>query len=320
MRLCGHHNLCSRKAFTIVEMLVVTGVIALLIAVLVPALSGGLRSASMAKSMNKLKQIHTWLSNYSSENREYIVPSQFDYTASAAAYAVKVRSDADLPGAERYKGTWTDILWVYSGLGQQQVMMDQSQPANTDKYMFDSPDKAAYDNDPDIDSPFRSSESNTRDYGAGNGIPTPFGPPFGNTTVGGATESGLPGYFAANNFFNSTTGNWYVTGQIKTTDRSLYAVDSVAGETIDPDPAVNGPWDNPTVDGASAAAAPNQQVDFRYNGTCLMLMLDGHSEPQSPFRDLWELEGYVSSGSGQQIQGRNVRVSQLTRSGLPIGP
>lgn len=319
MRPCGHHNISLRKAFTIVEMLVVTGVIALLIAVLVPALSGGLRSASMAKSMNKLKQIHTWLSNYSSENREYIVPSQFDYSASATTYAVKVRSDADLPapsasfGDERYKGTWTDILWVYSGQGTQHVLMDQSQPANTDKYTFDSPDRAAYENDSDLESPFRSSENNTRDWGgAGAGVPTPYGP--------GATESGLPGYFAANNFFNSSTGNWYVTGQIKTPDRSLYVVDSVAGETIDPDPAVNGPWDNPSVDGASAAAAPNQQVDFRYNGTCLMLMLDGHSEPQSPFRDLWELEGYVSSGSGQQIQGRNVRVSQLTRSGLPIGP
>ena len=137
-----------------------------------------------------------------------------------------------------------------------------------------------------------------------------LGLPFGL----GATESGLPGYFAANNFFNSTSaagGNWYVTGQIKAPDRSMYVVDSVAGETIDPDGAVGGPWDNPmatatnsvSIPRLSQVTTPNVQVDFRYNGACLMLMLDGHAQAEAPWRDLNDLQ-----------TGRRIKVQNLTQN------
>jgi prepilin-type N-terminal cleavage/methylation domain-containing protein len=285
--------------FTIPELLVVIGVIALLLALLAPALLGGLRVGQMAKSQARLKEIFTWMTSYSSENRDYIVPSQFDYTASATTYPVKVRSDADLPAAERHRGTWTDILWTYSGLGAKSTVIDQDQPANADKYMFDSPDRAAYESSPDLESPFWSSLPNTRDYAdpASDGLPTPFG--------GGAREAGYPGYFAANNYFNATpdlppnlqtsqpdagpSGRWYVTGQIKAPDRSMYLVDSLAGETIEPDGDPDGPWDNPAAL-PNGLPSPFLEVDFRYNNTCLMLFLDGHSKAESPWRDLNDLE------------------------------
>ncbi len=299
-----------RKAFTIPELLVVIGIIALLIAMILPAFSGARQTANMAKSMTRLKQVFTWMQAYSSENREYIVPSQFDYTASAATYAVKVRSDVDLPPGERFRGTWTDILWVYGKLGEKQALVDQSQPANTDKYFFDSPDRAAYENDPDFESPFRSPEMNSHDYVSppADGIALPFGQ--------GATESGLPGYFAANNFFNAdstspTFNGWFVTGQIKAPDRSMYVVDSVAGEVIEADGAVGGPWDNPlatasngvTIPRLSQVATPNVQVDFRYNGACLMLMLDGHAQAEAPWKDLADLQ-----------VGRKIKVQNLTQN------
>ena len=297
-----------RKAFTIPELLVVCGIIAILIALILPALFGARQTANMAKSQTRLKQVFTWMQAYSSENREYIVPSQFDYSAAAATYAVKVRSDVDLPPGERHRGTWTDILWVYGKLGEKQALIDQAQPANTDKYVYDSPDRAAYENDPDFESPFRSPETNSHDYVSppADGIALPFGM--------GATESGLPGYFAANNFFNSTSaagGNWYVTGQIKSPDRSMYVVDSVAGETIDPDAAVGGPWDNPmatatnsmSMPAFSQVSTPNVQVDFRYNGACLMLMLDGHAQAEAPWRDLADLQ-----------VGRKIKVQNLTQN------
>src|SRR6185436_21014741 len=94
----------QRAAFTLVELLVVIGIIATLIAVLVPALGHGLKTANMAKSQSRLKEIGTWMRSYSSENREYIVPSQFDYTAAAANYPVKVRSNPAL-GPFQYQGT-----------------------------------------------------------------------------------------------------------------------------------------------------------------------------------------------------------------------
>ena len=135
-----------RTAFTLPELLVVMGVIAILIAIIVPALRGGLETANMAKSMTRLKSIAAWMRSYSAENREYIVPSQFDYTASAANYAVKVRSDSDLAGGERYKGTWTDILWTQSG----QKALDPTQTPTDDKYQYDSPDAALYKYDNDF--------------------------------------------------------------------------------------------------------------------------------------------------------------------------
>ena len=107
----------------------------------------------------------------------------------------------------------------------------------------------------------------------------------------GARESTLPGFFAANNFFKTGPApvnagdppqKWFVTGQIKAPERSMYLVDSVAGETIDPIP---GPFDN------SVSPSPTLEVDYRYSGVCLMLFLDGHSAPTGPWTDLNQLQG-----------------------------
>jgi hypothetical protein len=267
----------------------VIGIIAALIAVLVPALAGGLKTANMAKSQSRLKQIATWMQAYASENREYIVPSQFDYTVSAATYPVKVRSHSAPATGTQYRGTWTDILWTY---GKMKVHLAE--------YDYDSPDKHFYDTNADYtENPFRSSGFNARDYQPGSGVATPFGT--------GAHEAGDPGYFAANNFFDARpglpanpmtsqaasgpNGRWYVTGQIKSPERSLYLVDSLAGETIEPDTTVPGPWASP-VGASGGGTAPQLQIDYRYNGACLIMFLDGHSSAEAPWADLLnDLEG-----------------------------
>ena len=271
------------RAFTLPEVLVVVGIIAVLIAVLLPALAGALRTTDMAKSKNNMKQTGNFMQLYSRDNREIIVPSQFDYTLSAAAnYPVKVRSDAAL-GANRYKGTWSDILWTVFKLNT----LDTNAGGN---YQFDSPDKAVYDNVPNYnENPFRSAAPNTRDVPGANSIPTPFGP--------GAQEASYPGFFAANNFFNTNPNGpaqpqkWWTTGQIKAPERSMYLVDSMAGETIEPveTPPVSAPFNN-TLDADANGYPDLLQVDFRYSGVCLMLFLDGHSAPQGPWKDLNDLE------------------------------
>lgn len=287
--------------FTLPELLVVAGVIALLMAVLLVALSGALRTAGMAKSQSNMKQIATWMTLYSSENREFIVPSQFNYNdpinpgQPANNYPIKVRSDAAL-GALRYKGTWTDILWTYNGLGkvaEQGINM----PAT---YVYDSPDMAVFDAQANYDQdPFRAAASNSRDFPGGNG-PKPFGT--------GATESTFPGFFAANNFFNAdpsvavnpgdppvpVIGRWYVTGQITAPERSMYLVDSLAGETIEP---IAAPYDN-----NSTLNPPTIEVDFRYSGVALMGFLDGHSAPEPPWTNLADLQ-----------LGHHVKVQKLDR-------
>lgn len=278
--------------FTLPEVLVVIGVIAVLIAVLLPALYGARRTADMGKSQSNLKQIAAWLTMYSSENREFIVPSQFDYTASAASgYPVKVRSDSSL-GSLRYQGTWTDILWTYYNLGAG-VGAAGAMP---EKFRFDSPDKTVYDDYPDYaENVFRAAAPNSRDYVDAGGNPGNGPKPFGT----GAAEAAYSGFFAANNFFNMTLNgntNWFVTGQIKAPERSMYLVDSFAGETIE---AALEPFDNEPSVGPGATI----EVDFRYTGVCLMLFMDGHSAPQTPWADLPELE-----------QQRRIKVRNLDRN------
>ncbi len=278
--------------FTIPELLVVIGVIAVLIAVLLPALLGAKRTADMAKSQSNLKQIATWMRMYSSENREYIVPSQFNYSASAAppvGYPVKVRSDAGL-GALRYQGTWSDIIWTYASLGES-AGANALMPA---QYAYDSPDRAVYDANASYDeNVLRAAAPNSSDFppdSTGTG-PKPFGT--------GAAEITLPGFFAANNFFNTGPNNttWFTTGQIKAPDRSLYIVDSFAGETIEP---LAAPYDNV----APGPGLPKTvEVDFRYSGACLILFLDGHISAQTAWTNLNEVQG-----------NRRIKVQNLDRN------
>ena len=259
-----------RPGFTITELLVVIGVIAVLMALLLPALAGVRKTGYMTDATNNMKQIATFMRMYSTDNREFIVPSQFDYTASAASYPVKVRSDSSL-GSWQYQGTWTDILWATFEIG----ILPDMVPFNNMDYRFDSPDAAVYGQMPNFtNNVFRSKANNSKDIVNGTG-PKPFG--------NGAQESSLPGFFAANNFFDSRLGGanrWVTNGQIKAPDRSLYLVESYAGETIDPQDAAA--WD---VQNGTA------EVDFRYSGVCLMLFLDGHTSQEGPWTNLAGLEG-----------------------------
>jgi len=291
----------SRMGFTIIELLIVIAVIVVLIGLLVPALSGVWRSAEMTKSMNNLRQIALWMRQYSSENSEYILPSRFDYTYPGCddCYKGKVCSVAVSEG-QLNQGTWADILWTVNEVfslaevtsdpnNPQSVYLDNGDPVSA--YRFNAPDQALYGFLPaaDISNPLRSSVSNLRAVSGGTG-PTPFG--------SGAQEEALPGFFAANNFFDSRDpadgGNgWYTTGQIKFPDQSVYLIDSFAGEVIEDNLDLGGPFDNTT-------GSTSLEVDFRYGDLCLILFLDGHVGQQGPWQEPGDLEG------------RSVRVHDLT--------
>jgi prepilin-type N-terminal cleavage/methylation domain-containing protein len=182
-----------RRGFTLTELLVVIGIIILLIGLLLPALAGVHTSGLMSKSMSNMRQIGTWMRLYSSDNREYILPSRFDY--SGTSYPGKVRSASgpplSTPQCGPNCGTWTDILWTVFAVG-----VFPESPSNPGyDYRFDSPDRTLYDRlGGDLDNPFRSAVDNTQNMPNGD-LPTPFGT--------GAQEKGLPGYFAANDFFDA---------------------------------------------------------------------------------------------------------------------
>lgn len=290
----------NRRGFTITELLVVVGLIALLVGILLPALGSVISAGKMTKSMNNMRQIYTWMTLYSGDNREFIVPSQFDYSINS--YPGKVRATVDTGGnqidpqqGERLEGTWTDILWEVYDVGSFPEAVEFAEH----NYKYDSPDKALYNAlGNDLNNPFRSAADNSRDYfpvsggigGQSQGIPLPFGD--------GAQEAGIAGFFAANNFFNSSgdNGKWYTTAQIKIPESSMYLVDSFAGEVIE---AAWKPYDRDPTLGLGNRTI---EVDFRYTGnSCLMLMLDGSIAPQGQWKDLDEIQ-----------DSRKIRIQNLT--------
>jgi prepilin-type N-terminal cleavage/methylation domain-containing protein/prepilin-type processing-associated H-X9-DG protein len=63
-----------RRGFTLVELLVVVGIIAVLISILMPALSAAQRQSKTVSCASNMRQIGTYLLMYANENRGQMIP------------------------------------------------------------------------------------------------------------------------------------------------------------------------------------------------------------------------------------------------------
>lgn len=119
----SHARIAPRpQGFTLVELLVVIGIIALLVAILLPALNRARDQANTTQCLSNLRQIGNAIMNYAADNQGWLVPGRYDaptYPAVAVAeledWATLLVNGGYLPTPPQVAST--NIAWTDTSFG-----------------------------------------------------------------------------------------------------------------------------------------------------------------------------------------------------------
>jgi prepilin-type N-terminal cleavage/methylation domain-containing protein len=111
----------SGRAFTIVEMLVVVGIISILLALLFPALGAVKRSAAKKTENSHIKQVHYAWSLYSTHNNDAVLPGYLEKDVQQRwRPKIEYQNETPIPPGPNYApadpniaGPWTWRLMKY---------------------------------------------------------------------------------------------------------------------------------------------------------------------------------------------------------------
>lgn len=99
----------NRAGFTLIELLVVIAIIALLIGILLPALSGARASAKTLLCSTRMRQVATGWQIYADTNRDVSVPAQ------PGRYAEEQRNVYQLGNGDHYRPRWFAVIGAAAG-------------------------------------------------------------------------------------------------------------------------------------------------------------------------------------------------------------
>lgn len=113
----------ARRGFTLMELLVVISIIALLIALLLPALSGATKSARQAKALSNMRQLAGGWHLYSAENAEVMLPGRFPNLAGGTSNPANFY---DVGNGKKFRARYLSVLGKHMGF----YAFNQPDPAN----------------------------------------------------------------------------------------------------------------------------------------------------------------------------------------------